>query len=81
MWVNGRHRGIGCDESPSAGEPCGVNADHPEDDTHEGTIESPVVRLRRPWRFGTVSIASAHVLPPRIWGAQSDSQILLSKGG
>lgn len=51
VWVNGRHGGIGWDGSPSAGDPCGVNAENPEDDAHEVMIENPVVRLRGPWRF------------------------------
>jgi hypothetical protein len=51
VWVNGRHGGIGWDRSPSTGEPCGVNAENPEDDAREVMIESPVVRLRGPWRF------------------------------
>jgi hypothetical protein len=51
VWVNGRHGGIGWDGSPSAGEPCGVNADNPEDDAREVMIENPVVRLRGPWRL------------------------------
>lgn len=51
VWVNGRHGGIGWDGSPSTGEPCAVNAENPEDDAHEVKIESPVVRLRGPWRF------------------------------
>jgi hypothetical protein len=51
VWVNGRHGGIGWDGSPSAGEPCAVNAENREDDAHEVMIESPVVRLRGPWRF------------------------------
>jgi hypothetical protein len=49
--VNGRHGGIGWDGSPSAGEPCGVNAENPEGDAREVMIESPVVRLHGPWRF------------------------------
>ena len=51
VWVNGRHGGIGWDGSPSSGEPCGLNAENPEDDAHEVMIENPVVRLRGPWRF------------------------------
>jgi hypothetical protein len=51
VWVNGRHGGIGWDGSPSAGEPCGVNAENPEDDANEVKIENPVVRLRGPWRL------------------------------
>jgi hypothetical protein len=51
VWVNGRHGGIGWEGSPSAGEPCSVNAENPEDDAHEVMIESPVVRLRGPWRL------------------------------
>ena len=50
VWVNGRHGGIGWDGAP-AGEPCGVDAPNPEDDAGEVMIESPVVRLRGPWRF------------------------------
>jgi hypothetical protein len=49
--VNGRHGGIGWGGSPSAGEPCAVTAENPEDDARDVTIESPVVRLRGPWRF------------------------------
>ena len=51
VWVNGRHGGIGWDGSPSTGEPCGVNAENQEDDAHEVMIETPVVRLRGPWRL------------------------------
>ena len=51
VWVNGRHGGISWDGPRSAGEPCGVNAENPEDDAREVMIESPVVRLRGPWRF------------------------------
>jgi hypothetical protein len=51
VWVNGRHGGIGWDGSPPAGEPSGVNAENPEDDAREVMIESPVVRLRGPWRL------------------------------
>jgi hypothetical protein len=51
VWVNGRHGGIGWDGSPSTGEPCGVEAESPEEDAREVMIESPVVRLRGPWRF------------------------------
>ena len=51
VWVNGRHGGIGWDGSSPAGEPSGVNAENPEDDAHEVMIESPVVRLRGPWRL------------------------------
>ena len=49
--VNGRHGGIGWDGSQPAGEPSGVNAENPEDDAREVMIESPVVRLRGPWRL------------------------------
>jgi hypothetical protein len=51
VWVNGRHGGIGWDGSPSAGQPCGVNAENPEEDAREVMIETPVVRLRGPWRL------------------------------
>jgi len=51
VWVNGRHGGISWDGSPSSGEPCAVNAEKLEDDATEIMIESPVVRLRGPWRF------------------------------
>jgi hypothetical protein len=51
VWVNGRHGGISWDGSPSSGEPCAVNAENPQDDASEVMIESPVVRLRGPWRF------------------------------
>ena len=51
VWINGRHGGIGWEGSPSAGEPCAVTADNPEDDAREVMIENPVVRLRGPWRF------------------------------
>jgi hypothetical protein len=51
VWVNGRHGGIGWDGSPPAGEPSSVNAENPEDDAREVMIESPVVRLRGPWRL------------------------------
>ena len=36
--------------SPPAGQP-GVNAENSEDDAREVMIESPVVRLRGPWRL------------------------------
>jgi hypothetical protein len=49
--VNGRHGGIGWDGAPTVGEPCGVDAENPEADASEVMIESPVVRLRGPWRF------------------------------
>jgi hypothetical protein len=49
--VNGRHGGIGWDGSPPAGEPCAVDAENPEDDAREVMLESPVVRLRGPWRL------------------------------
>lgn len=51
VWVNGRHGGIGWEGSPPAGEPCSVNAANPEDDAHKVMLESPVVRLRGPWRL------------------------------
>jgi hypothetical protein len=51
VWVNGRHGGIGWEGSHTAGEPCGVDAQNPEDDAHEVMVENPVVRLRGPWRF------------------------------
>jgi hypothetical protein len=51
VWVNNRHGGIGWEGSPSAGEPSGVNAENPEDDAREVMLESPVVRLRGPWRL------------------------------
>ena len=51
VWVNGRHGGISWDGSPSSGEPCAVMAENPQDDASEVMIESPVVRLRGPWRF------------------------------
>jgi len=52
VWVNGRHGGIGWEGGKlSAGEPCGVDAENPQDDAHEVMIENPVVRLRGPWRL------------------------------
>ena len=51
VWVNGRHGGIGWDGSQPAGEPSAVTADNPEEDAREVMIESPVVRLRGPWRL------------------------------
>jgi hypothetical protein len=51
VWVNNRHGGIGWDGSGPAGEPSAVNADNPEDDAREVMLESPVVRLRGPWRL------------------------------
>ena len=51
VWVNGRHGGISWDGSPSSGEPCAVTAENTEDDAHEVKIETPVVRLRGPWRL------------------------------
>jgi hypothetical protein len=50
-WVNGRHGGISWETWPPTGEPCGIYAEDPEDDGHEVKIESPVVRLRGPWRL------------------------------
>jgi hypothetical protein len=51
VWVNGRHGGISWETWPLTGEPCSVVAENPEDDAHEVKIESPVVRLRGPWRL------------------------------
>lgn len=51
VWVNGRHGGIGWESTPRAGEPSAVIAANQEDDAHEVKIESPVVRLRGPWRL------------------------------
>jgi hypothetical protein len=49
--VNNRHGGIGWEGSVPAGEPSGVTAENPEDDAREVMLESPVVRLRGPWRL------------------------------
>lgn len=49
--VNGRHGGIGFEGSLPAGEPTSVHAENAEDDAREVMIESPVVRLRGPWRL------------------------------
>jgi hypothetical protein len=51
VWVNGRHGGIGWEAAPPPGEPSSVNADNPEEDAREVMLESPVVRLRGPWRL------------------------------
>jgi hypothetical protein len=51
VWVNGRHGGIGWEAAPPPGEPNSVNADNPEQDAREVMLESPVVRLRGPWRL------------------------------
>jgi hypothetical protein len=51
VWINGRHGGIGREGAPSPGEPTSVTADNPEEDAREVMLESPVVRLRGPWRL------------------------------
>lgn len=51
VWVNGRHGGIGWEGARSPGEPSSVNAENPEEDAREVMLESPVVRLRGPWRL------------------------------
>ena len=49
--VNDHYSGIGWEGAPTPGEPCGVNAEDPHGAATEVKLESPVVRLRGPWRL------------------------------